>query len=90
MIKFLKYKERLIGCFLYSGVGTMPLFVGKKETHLYDAMTLINNKPLLTRLIVNCLLSGARSDNATVSIDLSMQSQFSHCIFAVNSFCSVF
>ena len=35
----------------------MPSFVGKKETHLYDAMTLINNKPLLTRLIVNCLLS---------------------------------
>ena len=89
MIKFLKYKERLIGCFLSSGVGTMPL-LEKKETHLYDAMTLINNKPLLTRLIVNCLLSGARSDNATVSIDLSMQSQFSHCIFAVNSFCSVF
>lgn len=89
MIKFLKYKERLIGCFLSSGVGTMPL-LEKKETHLYDAMTLINNKPLLTRLIVNCLLSGARSDNATVSIDLSMQSQCSHCIFAVNSFCNVF
>lgn len=43
----------------------MPLIVGKNETHLYDAMTL--SRPLLTRLIVNCLLSGARSDNATVA-----------------------